>query len=811
MKKLLNISDNLRVLIGVAFSVAIVSTGLYIMDIFPFNKDNTPPSLAPASSTFQGLIQSDVNNRQFIGFTSNDKATFKVNKHDAIAKGDQGAPLPFTNQNYGLHYVYANEDTTLEEIVHSIDTSAESIAVAIYSAEHESFIITPNTYFSDTIIADIYDLAEVGVSAGQAIYIMTLKDSHIYGASSGLKAPSEDFDICAQKYTGWYNFAASDISATLAPCLNSVKSIWEQTSESPATFKKTSVNVLSKTESEYHLYWVKLDKIPDEQPQKLGPPISINGEKNAQERIVLEWKAPQDAILGNIAGYDVVYSDSERVQIQLDKENGGLGADFDVIINGSGESVALIFPPGYQFPSENDIYFQMYAVDRAGQKGAKTSYNLKIDEAHASLAVQDLVIIPGVQEGILTAEWKAADQSAVPINYLATITDSQGNELAKVEIDPTKGSNYPADNLAVIISPTGKISLKAALMPINDLLTISIGTVDSEEVASKTITLKSTISTIGAPVNLQVLDGIASWKIPTGLEVNMLQGYQYELENENLEVQSGFIGTSVENNGASVTINIKALDYLPGEGRTLRVQAINAEGNVGEFAEFSYAIDAPEELQVLNGYASWTINKDSNTDNLKGYKVILVEDVTFVTDEFFIDTATPDGGLPPESETVVKNMGESVRFYLPAMDHLSGIEHVIAIKAINKYDEEGPVASTDYTVEQPAPSKPQLVDGKLYYDSPSRTAYFLWYLPNESEQVTSYIFKLINEETGKETVLSDAPGSQTYYEFNTTFEDKKGLIIYNFPKGQKHRISIAGKNTEGDIGEASNTLGILVN
>lgn len=386
-------SKKLGLMVGVAVLLLVVVGGAYYY--FTSNDTfDTPPTLGATESNLQGFLQKDVDfgekvgSYKFLGFEEADKTAFATNKAAFEAAGELPIKLETNNENKGLHYVYATEDKTFEEIAQSIDPVANAIAIAYFSAEDNKWLITENNYYK----AEAVDPATTTIPAGHTFAVFSTRDTEIFGVSDGTIKPTENFPICEQAGPGWYNFAVKDFQS-ISQCLDSFSSIWIQNQSDPTSFEKiTTAEIKLRNRADdltHYIMWAKLKETPViQQPDKTTQPTN--------QRVGTGTESAADDTTATIPKAD-------------------------------------------------------------GQK----------------ILLNNFAVEPSSIEGVAIIEWSESDTSIIGIKYQAIVTDSLGEIVTQVSVDPLI-DNIGDEKTEILVKDKTKVIVTFHELPTDEDLTFTV-------------------------------------------------------------------------------------------------------------------------------------------------------------------------------------------------------------------------------------------------------------------------------------------------------------------------------------------------
>lgn len=360
-KKAPNMMRRLQLIIA---GLVVLAGAVYYFGFSGTGADEVPPSLSPDTASLQGFLNKDVSidvdgiftNYEFVGFSQADKDAFNLAKAGWDSNGITPVSLPTNAQNKGIHYVFANEETTLEKVLKSMDPTATAVAVATYDAEEGAtgkFVFTPNTYpiYNNNALTRhiaLDNLKDYKIAKGQVVYTISFKNTAAYNLHDGKTWADADYDICATTKDGWYNFAISeatskDLLPLFEPCIGKIKQIYFQTNNDPVDFEQIYRNTSNGQDpisdiSDYtptnSIAWVQFGDgygdvevpTPGDEITQMGPVRELKVEYNEppKEGLSISWKAPAGVDVNDLKEYVVESSLDGKVM-----EKGKINIDLD--------------------------------------------------------------------------------------------------------------------------------------------------------------------------------------------------------------------------------------------------------------------------------------------------------------------------------------------------------------------------------------------------------------------------------------------------------------------------------------------------
>lgn len=238
----------ITILVGLAI-IAGVSYGAYSY----FTKgDDTPPSLTTKSALKGQFTESELG---MLKFEASDAAGF------VVSPGAVGAPLVS-----GVNYLYTFKETSIGEIVNSIDPAAKRVVIAYYSpgegTRAKGYYTYPKGPYEGTVEIAAADINNFKIPAGRGVAVVAEAASKVYSLSAATAISTQTaMPIIGDNETGWVLVAANKAKASeaLASYTGRVLSTWAQ--KNATEFEKVN-DASTYTLTSNYLVWVKLDKKP---------------------------------------------------------------------------------------------------------------------------------------------------------------------------------------------------------------------------------------------------------------------------------------------------------------------------------------------------------------------------------------------------------------------------------------------------------------------------------------------------------------------------------------------------------------------
>lgn len=233
------------------------------------NADDTPPEFSFESPGFQGLLK--IKNGLKI-FQDEDQ-----DNHDDFLDDNDFTSSDSIELTKGAAFYYANEKTSLADIIFGIDPDAEGMIFAFYSpgetinnkAIEKGFHVYPKAPSSTatTKTFTIEKPQDFYVPTGRGFIIYAKKESKAYGfQSSDEKADYTSYSYLADNQSGWVNVAANykDLDDFLTPVENRVEKIFVQNKVDQIQTQKQKDDDYEF--DDYYMVWLRLGVKPGTQP-----------------------------------------------------------------------------------------------------------------------------------------------------------------------------------------------------------------------------------------------------------------------------------------------------------------------------------------------------------------------------------------------------------------------------------------------------------------------------------------------------------------------------------------------------------------
>lgn len=197
--------SKVKAIFAAVVAVALVVGGVYFF-VFGQSEEGPPTLGAADQSLYQGLIQTG--QYDFLSFDEEDVAGWENPDPEGNA-----LRLEYENSKEGLHYVASSTETTLQQILDSMNPSETQgeLMIAIYD---DGFSMSPNDFYVagegvPLTIVPVEDMQTVTIEPNRFIILASDKDIELWGNFYTMESLLENFDFCNQEIAGWFPGAFS--------------------------------------------------------------------------------------------------------------------------------------------------------------------------------------------------------------------------------------------------------------------------------------------------------------------------------------------------------------------------------------------------------------------------------------------------------------------------------------------------------------------------------------------------------------------------------------------------------------------------